>query len=93
MLGVRTASDHVPERPQLVHAEPLRRAKHCVERLRMRVRIAEHRHDHLPTVDRRHRFRIARQHEAPMRRRRYPFCLPAEARRAPGSGTPEGDLA
>ena len=48
MLGVRTAPDHVPQRPQLLRVARLGRGDHRVERFRMSVRVAEHRYDHAP---------------------------------------------
>ena len=50
VLGVRTPADHVPERPQLLRAGRLGRGDHRVERLRVGVRVAEHRHEHGTTL-------------------------------------------
>jgi hypothetical protein len=46
VLGIRSAADHVAERPQLVGAGGVGRGEHRVERLRMRVHVGQHRHHH-----------------------------------------------
>ena len=67
MLGVRAPAGHVPQRPQLLHTTRLGRADHGVKRLRVRVRVAEHRYDHHPNPrpPRTRPGRVRRQRRAP----------------------------
>ena len=50
MLQMRALADHVPERPQLLHAGRLGRGRHRVKGFRMAVRVTEDRHDHARTL-------------------------------------------